>query len=143
MLSDQDSSGWGSNAGAQVYQNAYAPMANYGPSNFDIRQMFKGHIGYELPFGKGRRWVNASKAADEAIGGWTLFGDFILQDGSPFTPRMSVNNSYALSSNMAWFPNVVGNPYQVTGARISIAGTTSTRLRLLRPVLLGIWGETP
>lgn len=117
MLSDQDSSGWGSNAGAQVYQNAYAPMANYGPSNFDIRQMLKGHIGYELPFGKGRRWVNASKAADEAIGGWTLFGDFILQDGSPFTPRMSVNNSYALSSNMVWFPNVVGNPYQVTGGQ--------------------------
>jgi len=117
MLSDQDSSGWGSNAGAQVYQNAYVPLANYGPSNFDIRQMFKGHFGYDLPVGKGRKWLNASKAADEAIGGWTLFADFILQDGSPFTPRMSVNNSYALSSNMVWYPNVVGNPYQVTGGQ--------------------------
>jgi Carboxypeptidase regulatory-like domain len=110
LLDNQDSSGWGSLQGATPYQRAYAPMANYGPSNFDIRHMFKGHVGYDLPFGRGRQFLNHSKALDEGIGGWKLFGDFIAQTGSPFTPSMATNNSYALSSNALWYPNVVGSP---------------------------------
>ena len=110
LLDDQDSSGWGSEQGATPYQNAYNQMANYGPSNFDIRHMFKGHVAYNLPFGKGRKFVNTSKALDEAVGGWNLFGDLIVQTGPPFTPSMSVNNSYSLSSNNLWYPNVVGDP---------------------------------
>jgi hypothetical protein len=85
-------------------------MANYGPSNFDIRQMFKGQAAYNLPFGTGRTYLNNNKALDAAFGGWNLFGDVIIQGGSPFTPRMSVNNSYSQSNNNLWYPNVVGNP---------------------------------
>jgi hypothetical protein len=110
MLSDQDSSGWGSEEGAQVFQNAYVPMANYGPSNFDIRQMFKGQVAYNLPFGTGRTYLHNNKGLDAAFGGWNLFGDVIVQGGSPFTPRMSVNNSYSQSNNNLWYPNVVGSP---------------------------------
>lgn len=112
LLDNQDSSGWGTLQGATPFQRAYAPMANYGPSNFDIRHMLKGHVAYELPFGRGRRFVNTSKALDEAIGGWQVFGDFVAQTGSPFTPYMATNNSYSLSSNSnaVWYPNVVGNP---------------------------------
>jgi hypothetical protein len=58
-----------------------------------------------------------SKALDYAIGGWTLFGDFIKQGGSPFTPFMQVNNSYALSSNNAWYPNLLGDPKAVAGGQ--------------------------
>ena len=78
-------------------------------SNFDIRHMFKGHVVYDLPFGNGRQFVNTSKALDEVIGGWKLFGDFMIKRGSPFTPYMATNNSYSLSSNNLWYPNVVGN----------------------------------
>jgi hypothetical protein len=117
MLDNQDSSGWGSMQGATPYQRAYNPLANYGPSNFDVRQMFKGHVSYDLPFGQGRRFVNTSKLLDGAIGGWQLFGDFISQSGSPFTPTMATNNSYALSSNSSWFPNVVGDPRAVNGGQ--------------------------
>jgi len=117
LLTNQDSSGWGSLQGATPYQRAYDPMANYGPSNFDIRHMIKGHVGYDLPFGRGRRFANTSKALDQAIGGWTLFGDFVAQGGSPFTPSMLVNNSYSLSSNNLWYPNVVGDPKAVPGGQ--------------------------
>jgi hypothetical protein len=80
--------------------------------------MFKGHGSFDLPFGSGRRFVNANKVLDKAIGGWTLFADFIAQGGSPFTPRMQVNNSYALSSgSFVWYPNVVGNPTAVPGGQ--------------------------
>jgi hypothetical protein len=117
MLSNQDSSGWGSLQGATPYQRAYAPMANYGSSNFDVRHMFKGHAGYDLPFGRGRRFVNSNRALDMAIGGWRLFSDFVIQSGSPFTPSMATNNSYSLSTNNLWFPNVVGDPKAVTGGQ--------------------------
>jgi hypothetical protein len=92
-------------------------MANYGNSNFDVRHMFKGSGGYDLPFGRGRRFLNTSKVLDEAIGGWRLFGAFVAQTGSPFTPSVLVNNSYALSSNMLWYPNVVGDPRAVPGGQ--------------------------
>ncbi len=117
MLDNQDSSGWGSLQGATPYQNAYAPLANYGSSNFDVRHMFKGHAAYDLPIGKGRTYLNTNKVADGVIGGWTLFGDFISQTGSPFTPYMATNNSYSQSSNNVWYPNLVGNPTAVTGGQ--------------------------
>ncbi|PWU03276.1 MAG: TonB-dependent receptor [Terriglobia bacterium] len=124
MLSNQDSSGWGTLQGATPYQRAYDPMANYGNSNFDVRHMFKGHMSYNLPFGRGRRFVKTSTALDAAIGGWTLFGDFVAQSGSPFTPYMLTNNSYALSSGpgvaggqFVWYPNVAGNPTTVAGGQ--------------------------
>ena len=110
MLSNQDSSGWGTKQGNQPYQRAYDPMANYGPSNFDIRHMFKGQVIYDLPFGRGRSHLNQSAALDEAIGGWRLSGTLVAQTGNPFTPYMLTNNSYSLSSNGLQFPNVVGNP---------------------------------
>ena len=56
-------------------------MANYGNSDFDVRHMLKAHAAYDLPVGRGRQFVSNSKALDYAIGGWTLFGDFIKQGG--------------------------------------------------------------
>jgi hypothetical protein len=110
MLSNQDSSGWNSLQGNQNYQRAYNPMANYGASNFDIRNMFKSQAIYELPFGKGRRFFTSGNALNQVIGGWTMSATYVAQGGNPFTPYMLVNNSYAQSSNMSWYPNQVGNP---------------------------------
>jgi hypothetical protein len=112
FLSDNDSAGWGSHGGATQIQNSFVPSANYGNSNFDIRNAFRGYGIYELPFGKGRRFVNSSTLLDEVIGGWQLAGTLILQSGQPFTPVMSSGtNSYSLAgNNFSWFPNVIGKP---------------------------------
>lgn len=110
MLSNQESSAQGQQAGTIVYQRAYNPDANYGNSNFDVRHAFKGFTVYEMPFGLGRKYLNQSKLADSVIGGWRLSGSVVGQSGSPFTPVMAVNNSFSLSTNNSWYPNVVGNP---------------------------------
>jgi hypothetical protein len=110
MLSNQESSAQGQQAGTIVFQNAYDPGANYGNSNFDVRHAFKGYTVYELPFGRGRAYVNQNSIADHVIGGWRLSGTLVSQTGSPFTPVMAVNNSQSLSTNSSWYPNVVGNP---------------------------------
>jgi hypothetical protein len=113
MTDAQDSSGWGSQQGTTIWQNAYNPRANWGAANFDVRNMFKAYGTYELPFGHGRRFLNGNALLDQAVGGWTMSLTFVGQGGHPFTPYMLVNNSFA-STNQAsgfkWYPNQVGNP---------------------------------
>jgi Carboxypeptidase regulatory-like domain len=44
-----------------------------GPSDFDIRHRFVASVVYELPFGRGRKFLsNASKPVDLLIGGWQV-----------------------------------------------------------------------
>lgn len=111
FLDDMDSSGWGSHMGPQTYQNAYDPSANYGASNFDIRNAFKGNAVYQLPFGRGKQFLNNSTLLDLIAGGWQASGTIQLMDGQPFTPTISSNNSYAQGNNSDWYPNVVGDPH--------------------------------
>ncbi|HEY6375881.1 MAG TPA: carboxypeptidase regulatory-like domain-containing protein, partial [Edaphobacter sp.] len=111
FLSEMDSSGWGSRAGAQNYQRSFDPSANYGNSNFDVRNAFKGSAIYQLPFGKGRTFVNNNTLLDVLIGGWQTSGTLVVQSGQPFTVSMKTDNSFALSQNSQWYPNVIGNPH--------------------------------
>jgi hypothetical protein len=96
MLDDWDSSGFGSHSGQQDFQIAstYNPRANYSNSNFDVRNAFKGYAVYELPFGRGKHFLNSSRLLDEAVGGWQLAGTVILQTGNPFTVYGN-QNTYA------------------------------------------------
>jgi len=112
FLSDNDTAGWGSHGGAQQIQNSFSPSANYGNSNFDIRNAFKGYAVYELPFGRNRQFLNNSTLLDAVVGGWQLATTVIVQSGQPFTAVMaSGTNSYSLAgNNFNWFPNVIGNP---------------------------------
>jgi hypothetical protein len=95
FLDDQDSGGWGSRGGTQYWQISGNPSANYGNSNFDIPNAFKGYASYELPFGKGKAYLSGSSVMDEVAGGWRLSGTFITQSGSPFTV---INNAYVNSN---------------------------------------------
>ena len=93
-----DSAGWGSHGGAQQIQNSFVPSANYGNSNFDIRNAFRGYAIYELPFGRNRQFLNNSTLLDAVVGGWQLASTIIVQSGQPFTAVMaSGTNSYSLA----------------------------------------------
>ncbi len=55
-------------------------------ADFDIRNVFHFNGGYELPFGKGRRFMaNSGKAADALLGGWSVNAIATLQGGQPIT----------------------------------------------------------
>src|SRR5215469_1926475 len=111
MLDEQDSSGWGNRGGTQVWQIGNNLAANYGSSNFDIRNAFKGWASYELPIGKGKAYLNSSnKVVSEFAGGWRLGGTFITQSGNPFTvtTNNNLNTTFTGCNNCSWFPNVVG-----------------------------------
>jgi hypothetical protein len=56
---------------------------DYGLANFDIRNVFHFSGGYELPFGKGKRYMTSGGVADAVAGGWALVWSTTLQGGQP------------------------------------------------------------
>ena len=117
FLDEYDSSAWGSRNGTTTYQNSNDIGSNYGPSNFDTRNAFKGTASYVLPFGHGAMFLNKNNIVDEFIGGWQLSTNFVLQSGNPFTVTVptSVASSFAGSGNL--YPNVIGNAALPKGQR--------------------------
>jgi len=108
MLDDQDSSGWGSHAGPVNYQHLSTltlnqAKLNYGPSNFDVRNAFKGYVVYQLPFGRGKMFLNQNSVEDAIIGGWQISGTVVELAGNPFGLSAS-NNDY---DGTTPFPNRV------------------------------------
>jgi hypothetical protein len=115
LYDDMDASGWGNQFGAVYYQDAYNPSANYGPSNFNRPNVFKGTVIYALPFGKGHEHLN-STLGDALAGGWQATAAVLAQSGVPFTvimnssiPSGSLGGSDG-NSAAALYPNKVGNP---------------------------------
>ena len=100
----------GQSAGAL---NPYNPKAEKSYSQFDQPQSFKIAYTYELPFGKGRKYLsNANKLVDLAAGGWTLGG--IASYSSGFPLYVTENNWTAgifagIATGAAARPNMVPN----------------------------------
>ncbi len=71
------------------YRAPYVPglgiHADYGLANFDIRNVVHFSGGYELPIGKGKRFMgDASGVSNALVGGWAIVWATTLQGGQPF-----------------------------------------------------------
>ena len=64
---------------------------NYAPNDYDHRLNFEESLTYELPFGKGKRWVS-SGVASYVIGGWKLGAIISIYSGLPFNVEASGAN---------------------------------------------------
>jgi hypothetical protein len=61
-------------------------QGDYGLASFDIRNVFHLSGGYQLPFGKGKKFMSdASGPADKLVGGWSIQWITTLQGGQPIT----------------------------------------------------------
>ena len=116
FLDSQDSSGFGSQHGVVLRQYA-TPAQNYARSNFDIRNAFKSRVVYELPFGKGRAFLNHNTILDEAIGGYQVSTTVQLSSGSPFSIISPTDDGSepGVGGGHNPFPNYTGAPLQSTG----------------------------
>lgn len=62
-------------------------------TNYDLTHIVKGYAAYQLPFGKGQRWLSGrGRWVNSVVGGWTLGGLILYTSGQPFIA--SVNNIY-------------------------------------------------
>ncbi|HEY8223977.1 MAG TPA: TonB-dependent receptor [Pyrinomonadaceae bacterium] len=112
-----DASNFFSSAGDPNFpQNSYDVRAERGRSNFDGRHRLSASYSYDLPFGKGRRYLNESGWVSTFLSGWQTFGIVTLQTGRPFTVALlsEIDNSGTGRSILGFGandrPNVVGNP---------------------------------
>jgi len=57
---------------------------SYGPTGFDYRHVIHANGTYELPFGKGKKFVNSGGIADKVVGGWSVGSIANWQTGGPY-----------------------------------------------------------
>ncbi len=91
------------NDGATVPWNV---ELNRGNSYVDIRRQWAFSIAYELPFGKGKPWLNGSRAVNAVVGGWQLASLATMRSGIPFTV---VTSGGITNAGGADRPNRIGN----------------------------------
>lgn len=62
----------------------------FGPVDYNRNQVLVVNTVYELPFGKGKKYMgNASRAMDYAIGGWGITNTTNWSSGLPWTPKFN------------------------------------------------------
>jgi hypothetical protein len=59
-------------------------------SAMDLPQVFVASAGYELPFGKGKRWTSNDAFGRAVLGGWQLNGIFVKESGYPTDIRSGI-----------------------------------------------------
>ena len=59
------------------------PKFDYSLADFDLRNVFHFSGGYELPFGKGKQFMNQAGVANQVLGGWSINWITTLQGGQP------------------------------------------------------------
>jgi hypothetical protein len=102
--------------------NPFNLRADWGLANFDVRNAAAISGAYELPFGRGRRFLHDGTGIGSTLAsGWTMNSILTLQGGFPFTPQLSYNPTNSGDSrnpvrpfvNPAFSgPVILGNPNQ-------------------------------
>jgi hypothetical protein len=95
---------------------------DWGLSALNVTHQASFSAHYDLPFGKGQRWMsNAGSNLNKVIGGWQLNEITTLLSGFPFTPQIGLNRSGDGDTRNPDRPNlnpaftgpiVTGNPNQ-------------------------------
>jgi Carboxypeptidase regulatory-like domain len=86
-LTDADSAlpYFASSQGGGNIQNPFNSKGEKALSNQDTPQVLTISYLYQLPFGKGKAYLNKSKALNEVVGGWQIGGIHRYQSGQPIS----------------------------------------------------------
>ena len=82
--------------GGGIVINSWDPLALRGLSDFNAYHQLNANLVYQLPFGKGQRFVGgASRLVNELVGGWHVSGIFRWTSGFPIT----IDNGFTWATN--------------------------------------------
>ncbi len=117
-----DASNFFTSAGDSNFpQDSLNLRAERGRSNFDVRQRLSTSFTYELPFGRGRQFVNDDGIFTSLLSGFQFNGIVTLQSGRPFTVALlpEIDNSNTGRSALGFGandrPNLAGDPTPASG----------------------------
>ena len=74
-------------------QDSYNIAAEKGLADFDNRERWVNSIDYELPVGKGQKFLNQGGVLDAFLGGWHVGGIITFRSGFPFSPQIGFDPS--------------------------------------------------
>jgi len=98
---------------ASFYQDYYNPRAERAVTSSDIPHVVALSYTYELPFGRGKKFMDRGGVANAALGGWSVSGIHQYQSGRPIHIEYDVSgasNPYHAADGYSFRPNVV--PHQ-------------------------------
>ena len=104
-------SGSGSPIDPAIAQDADQLAAERGLSAFDMRHRFTFSGVFELPFGRGQKFLNRGGVINQIVGGWSLSPILVLASGIPLTVRDFTDPCLVAGPFItSCRPNLVGNP---------------------------------
>jgi hypothetical protein len=74
-------------------QDPYNINASRGPLAFDVPRMYVFSSVYELPFGRGKRWLSSAGPVNWIMSNWNLGGILSLYAGVPLTVTIPFDNA--------------------------------------------------
>jgi hypothetical protein len=111
---------------ASFYQDYYNPRAERSVTSSDIPQIVALSYTYELPVGKGHKYLNRGGVTDALLGGWEVSGINQYQSGRPVHIEYDAfgdANPYKATDGFSFRPNLVaGQPVRNPGYRKSCSG---------------------
>jgi hypothetical protein len=116
LISDTDTlTAWLEPGGGLGVQNWYNLAAERGVTLYDVPHRAVTSFIYDLPFGKGKKFLaSAGGAADRLVGGWGVNGITTFQSGNPLTMTMAVNTTNSQGGGQR--PNSTGETARLEGA---------------------------
>jgi len=84
---------------------------DYSQSPWDTRQRLTFNGLYQLPFGKGKTYLNNNAVADAIVGGWSINVMFTAQSGNFFTVWPDGNNGFTTPDNISARAIRTGDPF--------------------------------
>lgn len=97
------------------FQDTYNRGADRGLADQDIRNRFVISYVYQLPFGRGRQFMNQNRIADAVLGQWQAQGITTFQSGSPVGVGQSCNRANTNAGSMR--PDLLHNPNDLPARR--------------------------
>ncbi len=115
----------GANGDSPNPQDLHDLDADYGYSAYDQPYNSTTSLVWELPFGRGRRFMSGASGLGEALfGGWQASGIFVAWSGERINLRYSPSAAFQVSGIQqpfrganAYRPNVIGDPLAPAGER--------------------------
>lgn len=80
-------------------QNDNDPASDYGIADFNVSKSFVASVIYQLPLGRGQRFLSDGRLINKLVGGWEASAIVTAHSGLPFTVTSSQDYSNTNSSS--------------------------------------------
>ena len=116
----------------------------YTNSVYDVRHRFTINGNYELPVGKGKRFLSNSKLADETVGGWSTSLTWVAQTGTPFGVSPNISTAGPARAYILGNPYAGGGSPNTTNPNITCPGKVHSKANWFNPCAMAnpLPGET-